>query len=91
MSADLHEVDAERRALVAQDVITAAKQQWLRKNRRPAALSAREGLAAVQCEAGIVWMAAANIRKGVQLTDADFDRLSQSMRWIDIIGDEVLA
>ena len=45
----------------------------------------------MQCEAGIVWMAAANIRKGVQLTDADFDRLSQSMRWIDIIGDEVLA
>ena len=90
MTANLQEVDAERRASVAQDVITSARSQRQRTNRRPSALTAREGLTALHFEALLVWTAAANIRNGVELTDADFERLSMSCRWIDTICDEVL-
>ena len=90
MGADLHEVDAERRAPVALDVITTASGRWQREHRRPSALSAREALAALQFEAVLIWTAAANIRNGVKLTEADFDRLTTACRWINTISDEVL-
>lgn len=90
MSLDLHDVDTERRAAVALDAITSARQQWGRQQRRPPALSAREALAALQFEALLVWTAAANIRNGVELTDEDMARLTTACRWIDTICDEVL-
>ena len=91
MGADLHEVDAERRAAVALDVITTATRQYQRDHRRPGALTAREALAALQFEALLIWTAAANIRNGVELTEVDFDRLTTACRWINTISDEVLA
>lgn len=91
MSADLHEVDAERRATVALDVITTASSRWKREHRRPGALTAREALAALQFEALLIWTAAANIRSGVELTEDDFDRLTTACRWINTISDEVLS
>ena len=91
MSANLHEVDAERRATVALDVITTASSRWKRDHRRPGALTAREALAALQFEALLIWMAAANIRNGVELTDDDFDRLTIAIRRLDAIGAEVLT
>jgi hypothetical protein len=88
--ADLQEVDAERRASVAGDAITSARIQWDRRESPSSALTAREGLAAIQFEALLVWTAAANIRNGVELTQTDFDRLSIACQWIDLICDEVL-
>ena len=90
MTADLQEVEPERRAAVALDVITTSRRQWDREHRRPKALTAREGLAAIQFEALLVWTAAANIRNGVELSQTDFERLSTACRWIDMIVDEVL-
>ena len=91
MGADLREVYAERRAAVALDVITTASSRWQREHRRPGSLTAREALAALQFEALLIWTAAANIRNGVELTEADFDRLTTACRWINTISDEVLA
>lgn len=91
MSADLHEVDAARRSGVALDVITTARRQHHREHRRPAALTAREALLALQFEALLVWTAAANLRAGVELTEEDFDRLLVACLRIDAITDEVLG
>ena len=90
MSLDLQDIDADRRAAVALDAITVARRQWERAQRRPAALTAREALAALQFEALLVRVAAANVRNGVELTDQDLERLTTACRWIDIICDEVL-
>ncbi|MDE2565332.1 MAG: hypothetical protein KGL50_06075 [Burkholderiales bacterium] len=87
----LHEVDAERRASVAEDVIIAARHQHLREHRRPPALTAREALAALQFECLVVWTAAANIRAGTELGDEDFDRLTIAARRIDAIVGEVAS
>jgi hypothetical protein len=91
MTAALHEVDAERRAAVAMDTITAARRRHEQEHRRPAALTAREALAAIQFEALIVWTAAANVRNGVELDDDDFDRLTLAQRRIDALTSEVNA
>jgi hypothetical protein len=89
--AGLHDVDAERRAGVALDTITTTWQQWQRQNRPPKALTAREALAALEFEALLVCTAAASLRNGVELTDADFERLTLAYRRIDTIASEVLA
>ena len=86
----LQDVDAVRRAPVALDVVTSAKKAWLRDHRRPAALTAREALAALQFEMLFVWTCAAGLRNGVELSDADFQRLTTSCRWGDMLADEVL-
>ena len=90
MSVDLGEVDAERRAAVAMDAVVASRRQWQRDQRRPSALTPREALAALQFEALLVAVAAANVRGGGVLTDEDFERLALSIRWIDSICAEVL-
>ena len=66
---DLEDVDAERRAAVAIDLIVAAELAWQRprEHRRPAALSAREALAALQFEASFVAVAASNLASGTPL------------------------
>lgn len=88
---DLHEVAPERRAGVALDGIAVDRRQWLRQNRRPAALTAREALAAVQFEAQIIWMGMASMRAGFRLTDDHWARVTLAMRNIDTIVDEVIA
>ena len=88
-AADLAEVPAARRAGVAEDIITASWQQHARTNRKPRALSAREGLLALQFEATLVWTAAANLRNGETLDDEDFKRLTLAAQRIDTIVDEV--
>lgn len=90
MSLELHDLPPERRAPVAMDAMLAATSEWRRKHRRPAALSAREALAALSFEALLIWTAAANIRSGFGLSDDDFERLTISCRWIDTICAEVL-
>jgi hypothetical protein len=70
--------------------MTAAAGDWRRRHKRPAALSAREALAALSFEALLVWTAAANIRDGHTLSNEDFDRLTIACRWIDMISAEVL-
>ncbi len=82
------EVEPQRRASVALDQITAARQQWQREQRRPRAMSAREALEAITFECEVVWTAAANLRAGVELTPEDFDRLTTSMKLIHEIGAE---
>lgn len=90
MSLELQDVDPERRAAIALDAITSARQRFGREHRRPSALTAREALAALQFEALLVWTTAANIRNGVELSDEDMARLTTAMRRIDLICDEVL-
>jgi hypothetical protein len=90
MSLDLHELPPERRASVALDAITTARSQWSREHRRPKALSKGEALAALLFEAGFIWTVAGNLRNGVTLTDTDFERLTLSCRWLDIICGEAL-
>ena len=83
---DLDDVDPPRRAAVAEDHIVASKQAWARSNRRPGALTAREAMASLQFEALFTWCVASSIRNGVQLTDADFARLTLAMQRIDVIA-----
>jgi hypothetical protein len=91
MSAVLQEVDAERRAPVALDVIHSRNKAWSKEHRRPPALTPREALAAIKFEALLVWTACANVRNGVVLGDADFERLSTACRWIEVICSEAGA
>ena len=79
----------ERRVGVALDKVVAARKRWQREQRRPPALTAREALAALQFEARFVWVAAGNVRQGVELTEEDFVRLTLAVRSIDLICDEV--
>ncbi len=88
--ADFHDVEPERRAAVAGDVITASHRQWQRNNRRTPALTVREAMAALQFEALLVWTAAANVRSGVVLCDEDFQRLTLACRWIEDICAEFM-
>ena len=88
-AAMLFEVDPQRRAASALDVIATSRQQWAREHRRPQALSAREALAALQFEATLVATAAGNMRNGVTLNDEDFDRLAIAIRSIYLIVEEV--
>jgi len=89
MSAGLHEVDAERRAPVALDTIRASRNAWAKKHRRPASLTAREALAAVQFDALLIWTAIANIRAGTELNADDWERVTLAMQHIDSIVGEV--
>lgn len=86
---DLQEVDAPRRAAVAIDAIAVSRSTWKKENRRPAALTAREGLAAVAYESMFVWTVAGNIRAGTELTEADFERLTIAVRRIVAVNEEV--
>ena len=86
---DLHDIPAPRRASVALDAIATARSTYARQHRRPAALTAREALAALQFESLLIWTAAANLRDGVVLTDEDFDRLTLAVRHIDALAGEV--
>ena len=90
MSADMHDVDLQRRAPEALDIINASRQQHRREHRRPKALSAREALAALQFEALLVATAAGNLRAGVALSNDDFDRLAVAARWIETIAQEAV-
>lgn len=91
MNAALHEVDPQRRAAVALDEITMARQQHQRDHRRAGALTAREALAALQFECLLVWSAAHSLVNGIELSDDDRARLTTSMRWVSTICDEVLS
>lgn len=84
----LREVDAERRADVALDEITAEAARWHRENRRPRAITPREALIALEFESLVVCTAAGNIVCGVDLTDADRERLALAYRRIDLIVSE---
>jgi hypothetical protein len=88
---DLHEVEPQRRAGVALDEISAQRRQWQRQHKRPAALSAREALAALKFEALLVWVAAGNLAAGLELTEADRERLGIAARRIEYIFDEAGA
>ena len=85
---DLAGVKPERHSGCALDHIHAARVQHQRDHRTPRALTAREALVALQFEALLVYVAAANLRNGVQLSADDMDRLTIAVRRIDIITDE---
>lgn len=86
---DLRTVDAERRADVALDIINAGARRWARSNRRPAALTPREALVALEFEALFVSVAAHNLANGVVLSDTDRERLLLAYRRIDLITSEI--
>jgi hypothetical protein len=90
-SLTLSNVEAGRRAGVALDAISTARQHWQRQHRRPAALTAREALAALQFEALLVWTAAHNIANGIELEAEDLARLTIACKRIDAIAGEVNA
>lgn len=87
---DLTDLPVDRRASVALDAITTSRQQWNRQHRRPPAMTAREAVAAMWFESLLIWTAGANVRAGVDLTDADFDRIGLAMQRIEAIREEVL-
>ncbi len=87
--ADLQEVDAERRAECAQDVIRRAEREHAAAHRRSSALSAREALAALHFETLVVWVAAGNLANGVDLSDQDRARLTLAVKRIDTLTQEV--
>jgi hypothetical protein len=89
MSANFDDVPPERRAAVAQDIITGQRQQHARKHRRPSAMTARELLAAMHYECLLLWTAWANIRAGVALTERDDERITIAMARIDYLNSEV--
>ena len=85
----LREIEPQRRPSVAHDAIVAANRAHQREHRRPSALTARDGLIALEFESLLVWTAAQNIVAGVVLTDDDLDRLTTACRWIAAIRSEV--
>lgn len=85
---DLSDVGVGRRADVALDHITAARQQWQREHRRPRALSARDALLALQFEALLVLVAAENLAQGIALSDEDRERLALTVHRLNQIADE---
>lgn len=82
------DVDPDRRAAVAIDKIVNEQKRWAITRRRPAALTAREALVAIQFECLVIWTAAQNIVAGVELTAEDLERLSLAQRRINTIVDE---
>lgn len=91
MSLNLAEVEPARRAAVALDAVQVSRSEWHRQHRRPAALTAREALAALQFECLIVWTAAASLRAGTELQEDDFERLTLAQRRIDALAGEAGA
>jgi hypothetical protein len=85
---DLHDVEPERRAGVAEDHARAIRRQWQRDHRQPPTLTPREALAALRYEALHVWVAAHNVARGVVLSDVDLARLTVAARWIERIAQE---
>ena len=86
---NLVDVEPVRRADVALDEVHAQQRQWHRQNRRPAALTAREALAALQFESLLLWAAWHNVHNGVEMTDDDAARINVAMANINEICDEV--
>ena len=86
---DFQDVDAERRAECAQDVIRRAEREHAVAHRRPAALTAREALAALNFESLVVYMAATSVANGFELTDEDHERLTLAVKRIDTLTQEV--
>lgn len=88
---DLADVDVQRRADVALDHINASRQQHHREHRRPRALSAREALAALQAEAGIVWIVGMDVCGGVEVSDDDWQRFNIALQRIDTLVQEAMG
>ena len=91
MTLCLHELDPGRRAPVALDSVISARREWSRQHRRPAALTAREALVALQFEASVVWTVGANLRNGCELTEDDWERMTLALRRIDLIVEEAAS
>lgn len=89
MNSFIEEVDAERRAECAQDAIRRSQREHAAAHRRPAALTAREALAALSFETLVVWVAAGNLANGVELSDEDRARLTLAVKRIDALSLEV--
>lgn len=87
---DLQDVPLHRRAAVAEDAITNGHRQHDREHRRPRALTARDALAALHFECLVLWTAWANLLHGVELTEADHERIRVAMSRIEHITDEAL-
>lgn len=88
---DLPDVDPQRRSGIALDRVHAARADHEREHRRPRALTAREALVALHFEALLVYVAACNVRAGVELSEGDMERLGVAVRRIDLITEEVAA
>jgi len=88
---DLQSIEAGRRAGVALDAITTARSTHARTHRRPAAITAREGLAALEFESLLVWTAAHNIAHRIDLSAEDLERLTVACKRITAIVQEVLS
>lgn len=80
---NLADVEPERRADVALDEVLSAVSAWDRRIRRPAALTPREALVALEFEALFVCVAASNLAAGFDLTDEDRERLRLAYARID--------
>jgi hypothetical protein len=87
----MQDIEPHRRADVAMDNITAQRRQWLRDNRRPRALSAREALEVLRFEALLLWVSQGNLRNGLALTDEDWERCTLAMNRIEAICDEAIG
>jgi hypothetical protein len=77
--AALHEVDPERRAAVALDIIAVARLKFSREHRRPTAITLREAFAAAYFESMVLYTAWANQLNGEQLTEKDNERVRIAM------------
>jgi hypothetical protein len=89
MSVALHEVEPVRHADCALDVIRKERAEWQREHRRPAALTAREALAAVRFECLLVWSYGKFVLAGNTPTHEDETRVNTALANIDEICDEV--
>lgn len=85
---DLQDVDAERRAECALDILRRTEREHAAAHRRPASLSLREALEAIRFESLVVFMAATSVANGFELSDTDRERLTLAVRRIDGITGE---
>ncbi len=88
MSDNLSDVESSLRAAAALDDITSAAREWRRTHRRPRAFTARDALIVLQFEAVLVGVAAGNVAYGIELSEADRDRLLLAVSRIHAIVDE---
>lgn len=88
---NLADVEPERRADVALDEIRSAIGHWHQEHRRPRALNSRDALAAVRFECLLLWTAWHNLLNGVELGDADTERINLAMARVEAICAEAIG
>ena len=88
LPSELDHIDVERVAACVIDDVESAAQAWAQQHRRPRSLGARDALIALRFESLLVAVSACNVANGVQLSEAELQRLVVASARIEFIANE---